>query len=132
MSTLSPEIEKAVRLALAASWSEHTQPGFDPQWPSYNQCAQTAIVVFERFGGEILRTTALTTDGREIEHFYNRIGGDRYDFAEGQFLIPGYWQPICYRDIPSTTTEACANLRSGQLDALREAFSRAMEFANAV
>jgi hypothetical protein len=122
---LTPDVEDAVRQALLATWSERTQPAFCPETPSYNQCAQTAIVVFERFGGEILKTKVTISDGGQIEHFYNRIGGQRYDFTWDQFEITDFVKPINYQDIPSSPLEAKKTLQSGQLDAMRSGFNYA-------
>lgn len=47
-----------IRMALEKSWSGETSIIYSPDaFPSYGQCAQTAILIQERFGGEILRTT---------------------------------------------------------------------------
>jgi hypothetical protein len=130
---LSAHVEDAIRRALANSWSERTSAGFNPGLAprSYCQCAQTTIVVFDRFGGDILKTHVLTVDGREIEHFYNRIGGRRYDFTADQFDMPNYWQEVSYQDTLSSRSEAAETLQPGQLEALRSAFSLSYEATNA-
>lgn len=128
---LEPAMEKAIRQALLATWSDQTQPAFWDAVPSYNQCAQTSIVVCERFGGEILRTKVSLTDGSEIDHFYNRIGGKRYDFTEEQFVIEDFVKPIIYLDVPSNRQEAEETLQPSQLFAMRNAFSSALSNANA-
>jgi hypothetical protein len=130
---LTARVEDAIRHALTNSWSERTNPVFDPVTAprSYCQCAQTAIVVFERFGGDILRTRVLTLDGEAIEHFYNRIAGRRYDFTGDQFDMPNYWQTLKYQDIASSFSEAVATLQPSQLDAMRSAFTKQYEASNA-
>jgi len=56
--TMDNAFYRKVRQALERSWSAETSVGFSPDaFSSYGQCAQTAIVVWETFGGEILRTT---------------------------------------------------------------------------
>lgn len=120
---LTLEIEEAIRQALLATWSERTQPAFCPETPSYNQCAQTAIVIFERFGGEILKTKVAMCDGSRIEHFYNRIGGQLYDFTKDQFEIAGFVKPINYQNTPSGPQEAEKTLQSSQLIAMRNGFN---------
>lgn len=130
---ISPQVEKMIRQALVDSWSEKTSPGFNASAPrSYCQCAQTAIVVFERFGGEILRTQVLTVDGAVSDHFYNRIGGCRYDFTADQFLMPNTWQKFSYCDIPSSSSEAQDTLGvyTSYLSALRAAFNAAWKIRN--
>ena len=124
-AALTDDIVDAIRRALQDSWSEHTQPAFDPRDPSYNQCAQTAIVVFDHFGGDILRTQ-VCTQSYEIEHFYNRIGWRRYDFTAAQFEIPYFRKPVLYRDTLSNVSEAQDTLQSTQLSAMRRAFNSAI------
>lgn len=124
-SLLTPDVEKAIRRALLATWSLRTQPSFLAIVPAYNQCAQTALVIFEYFGGEILRTKINLRDGSEIEHFYNSIGGQRYDFTEEQFVISDFVKPIVYQGIPSSSQEAEGTLQSSQLQAMRSGFASA-------
>ena len=115
-----------VREALEQSWSAETSACFSPSaFPSYGQCAQTAVVIQEYFGGEILRTTGWHGRGN---HFYNRINGNRIDFTADQFLMPNYSYELTYEDQISSVTEAEAECLPGQIDALRYAFRKA--FAN--
>ena len=112
-----------VRNALENSWSAETSAIFSPDaCPSYGQCAQTAIVVREFFGGEILRTTGWHGKGN---HFYNRIGGRRIDFTADQFEMPGYSYALVYEDQPSDAHEAEKEALPGQVEALRRAFRKA-------
>jgi hypothetical protein len=124
-SLLTPDVENAIRRALLATWSPQTQPSFLAIVPAYNQCAQTALVIFERFGGEILQTKISLHDGSEVEHFYNRIGGQRYDFTEEQFVISDFVKPIVYHDILSSLQEAEGTLQPSQLQAMRNGFASA-------
>lgn len=91
--------EDKVRRALLETWSDRTQPAFRKERPAYNQCAQTAIVLLENFGGQILKTRIRTRDGEIVEHFYNRINGKDYDFTKEQFEIEHFVKPIIYLDI---------------------------------
>jgi hypothetical protein len=52
------------------------------------------------------------------DHFYNRIGGRRYDFTESQFA-----KPISYLDVPATRDEAERFATRSELTALRGAFA---------
>lgn len=109
-----------VRRALEKSWSDKTSFCYDPSIapPSYGQCAQTAVVIFENFGGEILVTD--NTPNMSGRHFYNRINGTRYDFTADQFDIS-----IEYRDILSSKEEAASETFGNQLSEMRRAFLHA-------
>lgn len=114
-----------IRRALERSWSEKTSVCFSPDAaPSYGQCAPTAIVIWETFGGEILKTDGWPPNGR---HFYNRIDGTRYDFTADQFSMPGYSHHVKYEDILSNVAEAKSETILGQVDELRRAFRKAFE-----
>jgi hypothetical protein len=114
---------KRVRMALERSWSAKTSVCYSHEaFPSYGQCAQTAILIQERFGGEILRTTGWHGRGN---HFYNRIEGKRVDFTADQFTMPGYSYALFYEDHPSSAAEATEETLSGQVEALRHAFVEA-------
>jgi hypothetical protein len=118
---------RKVRQALEQSWSAETSVCFSPDaFPSYGQCAQTAIVVWETFGGEILRTTGWHGRG---QHFYNCLDGIRYDFTADQFSMPDYSYELTYEDHHSNVDEAERETLPGQVDALRQAFRRAFNEA---
>ena len=119
---------KSVRSALEKSWSARTSVCFNPEIApvSYGQCAQTAIVVFEHYGGEILRTVVDKIDGFQSIHFYNCIDGERYDFTADQFDVPNYWKKLKYEDCPSSVEDAMEILLPGQLDEMRRAFNEAL------
>ncbi|MDP1654776.1 MAG: hypothetical protein Q8K91_09645 [Hylemonella sp.] len=112
-----------IRKALELSWSAETSACFSPSaYPSYGQCAQTAVVIQEIFGGEILRTTGWHGRGN---HFYNRIGGQRIDFTADQFSMPNYSYALTYEDQISSADEAEKECLPGQIDALRRAYHKA-------
>lgn len=115
---------RKARTALERSWSAETSVCFSPSaYPSYGQCAQTAIVMQETFGGEILRTTGWHGIGN---HFYNRIVGERVDLTADQFTMPDYSYDLKYEDCPSNATEAANECLPGQIDTLRRAFLEAL------
>jgi len=126
---LTVESQAIIRNALEQSWSERTSVCFNPSIAplSYGQCAPTAIAVFEKFGGEILRTEVKKYDGTSIRHFYNRISGQRYDFTADQFDIPNYWAELTYKDLLSSVEEALTETLPGQIEAMRSAFSVAWQ-----
>ena len=127
-SPTSPAAQAQVRRALETSWSERTSVCFNPSIApvSYGQCAVTAIVVFETFGGEILRSEIVRFNGTKARHFYNRIDGQRIDFTADQLNMPSYWLMPSYLDIISSVSEATTELMPGQLEAMRSAFRVAM------
>jgi len=101
-----------VQTALRESWSLATARQWTPENPAAGQCNVTAILVHDLFGGELLKTPLPAGD-----HFYNRIGGRRYDFTEDQF-----GQRITYMDLPTSRAEAERGSTSTQLEALAAAF----------
>jgi hypothetical protein len=114
-----------VRKALEQSWSLQTCVIYNSSYPSYGQCAQTSIVVWERFGGDILKTTGWHGTG---VHFYNHIEGKRYDFTADQFFaIPDYKYNLTYEDQRSSKQEAMQETDNGQVYALRQAFLQAFD-----
>ncbi|MGD5673867.1 hypothetical protein QUT38_22570, partial [Xanthomonas citri pv. citri] len=99
---------------LRKAWSLSTAS----QWTAGNlaagQCNVTALLIHDLFGGELLKTPLPAGD-----HFYNRIGGRRYDFTASQFE-----QPIAYMDLPASRANAEQGATSDQLAELRAAFQR--------
>ena len=80
------EIERAIR----ASWSEETCDPVDewsPGNPPRGQCAVTALVVQDLFGGELLLAEVRYPDGsRQGLHYWNRLpGGAELDLTREQF-----------------------------------------------
>ena len=113
-----------IRHALEQSWSAETSVCFSATAaPSYGQCAQTAIVIQEYLGGEILRTTGWHGRGN---HFYNHIAGERIDFTADQFEMPGYSYALKYEDRASSASEAITECLPGQVEALRRAFQNSI------
>lgn len=103
--------ENKIKQALLSSWSAETSLCYSPEnAPSYGQCAQTAIVIQEHFGRDILKTDGWPRDdGTKGSHFYNRINGKRYDFTAGQFTeMSNYTCDILYKDLLSKAHEAAS------------------------
>lgn len=77
-----------LKKALAKSWSRETSADPD-RWsgknPAWGQCAVTALVVQDYFGGELLRT-AVETNGEKISHYWNKLpNGKEADLTRSQF-----------------------------------------------
>ena len=68
---------------LRRSWSIETSSRWQPGNPASGQCGVTALVVHDKFGGEILKT-----DVNGAWHFYNRIDGRRVDFTMSNSTAP--------------------------------------------
>jgi hypothetical protein len=101
-----------VQSALRKAWSSATSSLWTADNPAAGQCNVTSLIIHELFGGDLLKTPLPAGD-----HFYNRIGGKRYDFTASQFD-----QPIAYMDLPTDRADAEQGATSSQLGALRTGF----------
>jgi hypothetical protein len=123
---LSGAERRRIEAALLRSWTDGTclKESFNTKCPSYNQCAQTAIVVRRRYGGEILWTYVWS----DQVHFYNCIGGVREDFTKEQFdKIPENKVRLNYRDEPCCEADAFQFTKPAEVDALESAFENALD-----
>lgn len=78
----------ALRTELLRHWSASTSfwpDQWSPQRPSYGQCAVTAMIVYDNFGGEILRSV-----NEGVLHYWNRVDGIEVDLTRDQFVT---WAP---------------------------------------
>jgi hypothetical protein len=110
--------EEIILDALERSWSPRSSTQWTKDNPARGQCGVTALVVQDRFGGEILKTRL--ADGRW--HYYNRIEGRRYDFTAGQFP-----EPVANDDSISNREEALSDADDGQYRHLSEEFKKRLE-----
>jgi hypothetical protein len=101
-----------VQSALRKAWSLSTASQWTASNPAAGQCNVTSLLIHELFDGDLLKTPLPAGD-----HFYNRIGGWRYDFTAIQFD-----QAIAYMDLPADPVEAELGASSDQLAELRAAF----------
>jgi hypothetical protein len=82
---------EALQGAIRASWSLETCDPIDAaQWtpdnPSRGQCAVSALVVHDFFGGELLEAEVLFDDGsRQGFHYWNRLPSGDVDLTSEQF-----------------------------------------------
>jgi hypothetical protein len=72
------------------------------------------LVVYELFGGQILKTRI-----NHQWHYYNSINSIRYDFTQKQFGL----EP-CYSDISSNCEEAFTDTNEEQFIELKSKFSQ--------
>lgn len=74
--------------ALLKSWSKETSY-FPAEWnelnPSFGQCAITALIVNDYFGGDIVWSEAILPNGQKISHFFNMVKGKEVDLTHSQF-----------------------------------------------
>ena len=82
---------EALRDAVRASWSLETcDPTDAAEWtpanPSRGQCAVTALVVHDLFGGQLLEAEVHFRDGsRQGFHYWNRLARGDVDLTREQF-----------------------------------------------
>jgi hypothetical protein len=82
---LAPDLA-SLEAAIERSWSEATS--YYKDWtnanPAYGQCAVTALVVQDYFGGDLVRQ--VITPGQA--HFWNQLkDGTKVDLTERQFIL---------------------------------------------
>ncbi len=70
------------------SWSKETSYCPD-EWneenPAVGQCAVSALVANDYFGGKIIWSEVLLSDGQKISHYFNLIAGQEVDLTRSQF-----------------------------------------------
>lgn len=110
--------EAKVRSALAKAWSKDTAIQWTEENPASGQCNVTAAVIYDLFGGEILRTWI-----PDVWHYYNRIDGKRLDLTDSQFHAPGarFEAPSLYDDDATTRQAALETIPDREYNALRKA-----------
>ncbi|MEM8837170.1 MAG: hypothetical protein AAGE89_03690 [Pseudomonadota bacterium] len=113
--------ETEVRGALMKAWSVDTAVQWTEDNPASGQCNVTAAVVFDLFGGDILKTRL-----PGVWHYYNRIDGIRCDLTDSQFSAPGglFSAPETYEDQDSSIEEAMEGIPRHEYEMLRLALLR--------
>jgi len=101
---------------LLKCWSSETSSLYIKNNPARGQCDVTAILIYDYFGGEIIKTFI-----DEQPHFYNQINGIRYDFTVSQFqIIPEYLDlPASMKEILNSNSKV-----KQQYEILRERFKK--------
>jgi hypothetical protein len=88
----------AIQTAMNRARKSENNPGLNPVKSSVEQSSVISQLIFDIFGGEILKTHK-----RKSWHFYNRINGERIDFTKSKIKkVPGY---IHFEDIPVSSDE---------------------------
>lgn len=80
LATLRVELEK-YWCAETSFWPEE----WTSARPSFGQCAVTALILHDRFGGEICRTS-----NQGVLHYWNRLDATEVDLTRDQFE---QWSP---------------------------------------
>lgn len=97
-----------LEVLLKQAWSRETSSDparWTPENPAWGQCAVTALVVHDYFGGRLLWALARLPDGREISHYFNEtedkqiIDATKCQFPEETVIPEGQDKR---RDFPTT------------------------------
>ena len=82
--TYEPTLSSSLRQTLEQAWTAETSsdPGnWSPHNPAWGQCAVTALVIQDLFGGDLLRCKI-----NGISHYWNRLpSGVEIDLTRDQF-----------------------------------------------
>ncbi|RLJ05068.1 MAG: hypothetical protein DRP08_00015 [Candidatus Aenigmatarchaeota archaeon] len=72
---------------LEEAWCKETSSdpeNWTPENPAYGQCAVTALVVQDYFGGKIVHADVIV-NGKSVSHYFNKINNEEIDFTRKQF-----------------------------------------------
>jgi len=87
-----------IKEALRSTWDLDKNSDVTPIRPPVDQDCETSTLIFDIFGGEILKT-----HNKKGWHFYNRINGKRIDFTGSKTGKSSGTKRL--EDIPSTPDE---------------------------
>ncbi len=88
----------AVKAALNRAWRSDKSPELTPDKTAINKSSVISQLIFDIFGGEILKTHK-----RRGWHFYNRINGERIDFTKPELKTISAEE--LFEDIPASVNE---------------------------
>ena len=77
-----------LKSAIERSWgarSSFDAEEWTPSNPAHGQCAMTALVVNDFFGGKFLKVVATYPNGKVVSHFYNELESGIVDLTRSQF-----------------------------------------------
>jgi phage pi2 protein 07 len=89
---------RVVQTALKRTCELDHNPLLIPDNPADNQSSVISKLIYDIWGGEILKT-----HNKRGWHFYNRINGERIDFTKSE--MDKFSQNYHFEDIPSNTEE---------------------------
>lgn len=81
-------IERFLPHVFATAWCADTSSdplGWTAFNPAWGQCAVTALVLHDLYGGEIVWAQATLPDGTAVSHYFNVIDGQEVDLTRRQF-----------------------------------------------
>jgi hypothetical protein len=90
--------KRIVQTALKSTFGLDINPGLIPDNPVVDQSSVISLLIYDIFGGEILKTHY-----KRGWHFYNRINGKRIDFTRSKTSKSSGAKRL--EDIPSTPDE---------------------------
>lgn len=111
-----------VQKALNRSWAMDTSPGWTSDNPPDSQGSVTSLLIYDIFGGEILKTHK-----KKGWHFYNRIDGERMDFTTSD--TGNSFDDYRFEDLPSNPDETYNYFEQEEYSTLFMRFIRAYEEA---
>ena len=109
-----------VQTALKRVWGLDNNPGITPDNSSDNDSSVISRLIYDIFGGEILKT-----HNKRGWHFYNRINGERIDFTKSEMIKSS--QDYHFEDIPSNIDEIHNYLEKEQYSPFFMRFIREFE-----
>jgi len=111
---------RIVQTALKRTWGLDNNPGLTPKIPADNESSVISQLIYDIFGGEILKTHK-----KRGWHFYNRINGERIDFTKP--VMNKSSKAYHFEDIPSNTDEIHNYLEQEQYSPFFMRFIREFE-----
>lgn len=98
MNQIIHETKEFVRKALKKSWAYYANSKWVSKGSAINQSSETSFIIYNIFGGEILKTHM--DNGW---YFYNRIDGECIDFTNSETSKSSEYKHL--EDLPSTPDE---------------------------
>jgi len=89
---------KVVQKALKQTLALENKPGLKTKKPANDQSSIISRLIYDIFGGEILKTRM-----EKGWHFYNRIDGERIDFTRSEMIKSS--ADNGFEEVPSTPDE---------------------------
>ncbi len=106
--------------ALKKCWASDFSNRLTTSKPPNDQDSVTSLIIYDIFGGEILKTPK-----KKGWHFYNRIEGKRIDFTNSE--LENASLDNGFEDIPSNPEEVCDYFETEDYTTLHRRFIIAYE-----